>query len=158
MKGFGYCVWWKIKNHPINLIVQHLSKTFNTPAFEPHISIRTKLPYIPVEFVYPEFKDVITHQYKNMHTSSTYIYSWDAQFHAIEIPVAGPHLTYKSHVSVAYRLHQPFTEEELQLAERTVSEYHFTNILYNNLDVGVYDASSIHPEEWFRISKVYSAL
>lgn len=152
MKGFGYCLWWKIKNHPINHITKRLSNTFRTPTFAPHISIRTNFGYVPTELIFPERHDnVQTFQYR-LYDSSVRIPSWNTTFHALEIPVAGHFLSYKSHVSVAYRLHTPFTQDEIEQAERIIAQYHFDTILYECIDVGVYDCSSIHPGEWFCVT------
>ena len=84
--GFGYCVWWKIKNHPINHIVKRLSDTLRTPTFAPHISIRTNFSYVPTELVHPERRvDVKTFQYR-LYDSSVRIPSWGTTFHALAFP------------------------------------------------------------------------
>jgi hypothetical protein len=153
MTGFHNCVWWRLKNHPINRIVVRLAETLRTPLFEPHISIRTHLRYVPVELPYPENNALIKVSPDCVHDTSVYLSSWNTSFHAIELPVNGPYLSYRSHVSLAYRVGlDPFTREEVEQAKKILGEYQFGTILPEHLDVCVYDCSSVHPREWSRAS------
>jgi len=152
MAGFCNCLWWRLKNHPINRIVKRLADTLHTPFFEPHISIRTHLRYVPVALKSPENNTRIKVLPDHLHDTSVYMPSWGTSFHAIELPVDSPYLSYRSHVSLAYRVGiDPFTREEVEQAKKILDEYHFESILPEHVDVCVYDCSSVHPEEWSRV-------
>ena len=89
MQGFGFCVWWKLSaTHPLVGVQRALSQAWKTVSFEPHISVRTRLSFVPSEVPHPPSGGVRA-LVEEVRMTEEYIPSWDAVFYAIEVPVSG---------------------------------------------------------------------
>lgn len=151
MQGFGFCVWWKLSaTHPLVGVQRALSQAWKTVSFEPHISVRTRLSFVPSEVPHPPSGGVRA-LVEEVRMTEEYIPSWDAVFYAIEVPVqwAWP-LPRSPHVSVAYRMDRSFTPKEVAMASELVRTCE-PGILRGDLAAHVYDATSKHVHEWAKV-------
>jgi hypothetical protein len=148
MVGFGFCCWWKINSsHPIHAAIRLFSTTYGTPTFPPHITIRSKLDFVPTELKYPARYDTIDYVPSSIHATSTFIPSWNKHFHAIELPVKGTlDLPRHAHVSLAYRFDRPFNVNEIEQAMQWVQG--MTPLYYHDLECRVFDCHSPDLETW----------
>lgn len=146
--GFGFCCWWKINaSHPMHAVIRLFAKTYGTPTFSPHITIRSNLDFIPTELKYPARYDTIEYVPSSIHASSIFIPSWKKYFYALELPVKGTQdLPRDAHVSLAYRFDRPFNSSEIKQAMQWVLG--MTPLYYHDLECGVFDCHSSDLETW----------
>ena len=148
MEGFGICLWWTIsKAHPLAKVQRQVTRTFGTPAFDAHISVRTRLPVVPQEYPFP--KSPISVE-RRVYRTQERILSWDADFYALEVPVTPVWpLPRSAHVSLAYRFDRPFTDKEVALAEGMLRGWVGPHTLFpKDLEPEVRDARSKSIEAW----------
>lgn len=148
LKGYGFCVWWRLKpNHPISIVSKELSKRLNTPLFDTHISVRTKLTMVPSELPYPE--ETIKAKLP-LRVTSEYLSSWGKTLFALELPVEYTYpLPRNAHISLAYRFNNGFTKEEIDMAEQMLQTYNEWRQIHDT-DSVVYDVSSPRVE-WTQV-------
>lgn len=150
MKGFGLCVWWKLHaHHPLARISRELQQTTPTPPFEPHVSLRTRLSFVPREFPHPS-STPLTIERAGIRSSSVFLRSWDTDFYSLEVPVVPiwP-LPRNAHISLAYRLDRPFTSEEISRAGTLLP--HDLVVMPSDLSAQVYDCRSPEVGEWHSV-------
>ena len=140
MNGFGYCVWWKIcKEHPIVQTSLHLCRVFNSPKVPLHISVRTRMTFIPSELPY---NDAIINARLPIRVTSEYIPSWKKTLYALELPVEQIYpLPRNPHVTLAYRLNKNFSKDEILLATNVLTSNKKWNII-RKVESAVYDVTS----------------
>lgn len=140
MNGFGYCVWWKIcKQHPIVLTSLQLSDVFHSPKVPLHISVRTRMSFIPSEI--PHNESIINARLP-LRVTSEYIPSWKKTLYALELPVDRIyHLPKNPHVTLAYRLNKDFSKDEILLAKNLLTSKKNWNVI-RNVQSAVFDVTS----------------
>ena len=151
MQGFGYCIWWRLSGaHPLARAHRTLSQTWKTVLFEPHISVRTRLPFVPSEVPHPPSVGVCA-SLDNILATEEHIPSWKTMFYAMEVPVqwAWP-LPRSPHISLAYRMDRPFTPDELAMASELLKGCN-PFIRRRDLTAHVYDVRSNNVHEWAKV-------
>ena len=151
MQGFGHCIWWRLAgDHPLVRVHRTLSRTWKTVFFEPHISVRTRMSFVPSELPYPPSSGVCA-LFDDLRATEEYIPSWNTMFYAAEVPVrwAWP-LPRSPHISLAYRMDRPFTPKELAMASKLLQACD-PCILRSDLTVHVYDVTSKNVHEWAKV-------
>lgn len=140
MNGFGYCVWWKIcKQHPIVLTSLQLCEVFHSPSVPLHISVRTRMSFIPSEIPY---NHLVLKASLPLRVTSEYIPSWEKTLYALELPVEKIYpLPRNPHVTLAYRLNKDFSNDEIRLATNLLTSYKDWNNI-RKVESAVYDVTS----------------
>jgi len=156
--GFGICFWWRIRSsHPLFTIQQQLSKTYRTPTFPPHITIRSGMNFAPQELSFLPMHESIELLPSKMHASTTFLRSWEQEFYALELPVCGSsYLPRDAHVSLAYRFDRPFTPEEILHAQQLVE--HITPLKYDHVESVVYDCQTMDVTKWKKFKQEKSVV
>ncbi len=152
MIGFGFCLWWKLSNHSLIRIGKHFSEHFQTATFEPHISIRTKMSFIPSELPYPTQRQLYCRQ--KVRATGEFISSWNKHFYALELPVEKNdwYLPPNAHISLAYRFDRPFTNKDIAYAQEYLNKvdgYH--TISKDQIKVEVYDVRKDDIYSWHAV-------
>ena len=153
MTGFGYCVWWKLHaTHPLVHISRQLQQTTPLPFFEPHVSVRTRLWFVPQEIPHPS-STPLTIERTGLRLSSEVLRSWNnTTFYSLEVPVVPiwP-LPRNAHLSLAYRLDRPFTSSELDMAKTLLRPLQDLVIMPHHLSAHVYDCRSSDIGAWHAV-------
>ncbi len=142
--GFGICTWWKLIPPPsMRNIVGTIREKLNSPPFPLHITVGTH--GTAAAFAHPPPPSVCLT--KTVKASS--IYMWGTTFNAVELKVNGDTLPGSAHISLAYRVGKPFSEEEVTYVCELVAQINSKDTL--QFEFCKYNASSQHCNEWFRV-------
>jgi hypothetical protein len=144
---FGYCVWYKINDTRINNIIKEISKIVNSDSFPGHITINSKLNIEEAEKIFD----------KNMKNGIPYfikigdIYQTrDNNFYALQIDYLhnGENQKRNYHISLAYRLDKPFSNNEIEKVRHFISNYDINLVNSNDINITLNDCHYSNWKHW----------
>jgi hypothetical protein len=125
MIGFGYCIWYCISIlDGIYALQKKIITLLHTPDFIPHITLQSHLNNVNlhqhscIQQKYAFFISGVPY------TSETIVKGWSQPFYCIELPLINKYNNKTYHVSLAYRLKDKFTAEEMKKVLHLYSLYH----------------------------------
>ena len=147
---FNHCVWYSIhRDHKICKLIGKLSAIFNSCFFQGHITIASRLTFDDANNEYvkqctlvkPWFKLVGIPYQTNVENFYT------IQHHCEMYGVKG---LGDFHVSLAYRLNRPFTDEDLETVADLIpiDSIHSTDIY-----ISLNDCRSLMPIHWKQLKR-----
>ena len=147
---FGFCIWYTVsRDHSLSVFVKNLSYVFKTPMFTPHITVASclKRSDADAEFlrtigrVKPWFK-LVGAPYQTK-TDNVYTVEYRCALNGID-SLTG------FHIFLAYRLNDPFTEQELEHVESMIPT---TVIFAPDVYISLNDCRTTLPVHWNQIKR-----
>jgi len=152
---FGYCIWYTlIGESRLCKLILNLSNKFKTDLFKGHITVHSKLNEQTANNLYriqccitkPWFSiDGNVYQTESVSENNTRFYALQQDYLMYNIERLGRH-----HVSLAYRINRPFTEEEIEYANSMVP---IDTICENEMFVSLNDCKSCLPKHWNQLKR-----
>jgi len=142
---FGYCVWYALyHDHPVNLLVRHLAVQFGTGMFYAHIAMEKKIPLQEARVAFGHHQQIPIPWFKMTgdicQTTVGRFYALEQHCDMYNVKRLG-----SFHVSLAYRLDQPFTKEEINTVRLLVP----TDMIHSaDLYLALMDCTSRSPKYW----------
>ena len=143
---FGKCVWYQLSDtHNLNNIIKLFYTRFLTSKYKAHITA----DYNILESEYKNTKYNLKNNYRFLKVGDPYVHS-DGEFYAIQqdynllsdTSVSCNHLY---HVSLAYKVNQTFTEEELEY----IKKLNIPDFIYKkDIEIHLWDCDSIYTTDW----------
>ena len=142
---FGICIWFKLnENNYYNKIIKDLLIKLNLKYFEGHLTEKYNLNICEAKTHYNNVKD---NNYIFSPINKIYSTS-NGNFHSLQLDFSNNINEKIYHISLAYRIDRPFTDEEIEISN---------NIKYNKIikkndyTINIYDCDSINTENWKKI-------
>jgi hypothetical protein len=112
---FNYCVWYRVKNNSINLLIKELALKFNTNIYNAHLTIEHSLELSEAITIYNKFN--IKKNPRFLLIGIPY-QTKKEDFYAIQQDYIEDCFINKKiyHISLAYRVGSKFTKDELEIA------------------------------------------
>lgn len=147
---FGFCVWYALHiDHPFATLVNNLAYVFKTPKFQPHITVSMHLKKNDADAMFlktlarakPWFR-LVGEPYQTK-TEKFYAIQQDCAINGIE---SLAHF----HISYAYRLNEPFTEDEIAHASTFIPR---SSIQSKDYFIALMDCRTFMPVHWQQLKR-----
>ena len=145
---FDVCVWYKLPDtHGLSRLVRQYSSKLDTPAFDAHITIMSRLNNKQASEVVNNYKSIETPTFKVYgEPYSTY----RNKFASIQVDLLENGIKTDHHVSLAYRLNKEFTRKEVSLVN--IPNLRSFNIIQgSDLKIVQMDCYEFNPTYWVRM-------
>ena len=144
---FGYCVWYKINDIRINNIIKDISKIVNSDYFPAHITINSKLKLEEAEKI---FNKNIKNIPPNFIKIGDIYQTRDNKFYALQIDYLynGQHQKRNYHISLAYKLDEPFTYDEIEKVKNFINNYDINMVNSNDINVTLNNCHNSSWKQW----------
>ena len=142
---FGYCIWSKLHpNHYYNDLIKIITNKFNLKQHSAHFTLKYKLSLLK-SFI--EIKNNYNSEYLFCPVNRIYKMSTD-NFHSLQLDFISNDINDTLHISLAYRLDRPFTDEEVEFANKNCQHKLVYGKDYTN---HIYYCNSLNSNNWFKI-------
>jgi hypothetical protein len=142
---FGYCIWSKLHpNHYYNDLIKIVTNEFNLKQHPAHFTLKYNLSLLKG---FMEIKNYYNSEYLFFPVNKIYQKSKD-DFHALQLDFISNDINETLHISLAYRLDRPFTEEEVNFANDNYEDKLVYKKDYTN---HIYYCNSVDSDKWFKI-------
>ena len=152
---FDHCVWYTLySNHRLPKLIRHLSEKFHTDMYRGHITIHSHQNATTADHLYklqsqitkPWFKlSGRVYQTKTISKTHNSFYALQQDYHMYGIKRLGDY-----HVSLAYRINRPFTEEEIAYANGMVP---VDTIWSCEFYLSLNDCRTLLPKHWNQLKR-----
>ena len=152
---FGYCVWYTIdRSHRLNVLIHRLAIRFRTDFFPGHITLHSHMTKQNASHHYA-LQCKITKPWFHSH-GSTYQTKTTSSTKDVFYAIQQNYLMYNEqrlgiyHVSLAYRVNVPFTEEDILYAASLIP---VDNIWAEDMYLSLNDCGTILPKHWIQLKR-----
>ena len=161
---FKYCVWYELnKHHTINEIIMKIAFFLHTDMYRGHITINSHLTKENSFYLYNNVYD--TNRSNTFNLVGNIYQTKTDNFYALQIDYkAKNNINYpnnfisnrekgKFHISIAYKLDEPFTESQIKMAQAIIDKYKNDIAIINRNDIllAVYFCNDKFPSYWKKI-------
>ena len=142
---FGYCIWSKLHpNHYYNDLIKIVTNKFNLKQHPAHFTLKYNLSLLKG---FMAIKNYYNSEYLFCPVNKIYQKSKN-NFHALQLDFISNDINETLHISIAYRLDRPFTEEEVKFANDNYEDKLVYKKDYTN---HIYYCNSVDSDKWFKI-------
>lgn len=152
---FGHCVWYTLNsNCRLTKLIRHLSEKFHTDIYRAHITLHSHNNATTADHLYklqsqitkPWFKlKGNVYQTKTISRTNNEFYALQQNYEMYGIGRLGDY-----HVSLAYRINRPFTEEEIAYANGMVP---VDTIWSCEFYLSLNDCRTLLPKHWNQLKR-----
>jgi hypothetical protein len=149
---FNYCIWYTlVHDHRLNVLIRTLAQHLRTDFYHGHITVHSRLEKQEANNTYAMLCKITKPWYKlhgtiyQTETIDTGLYALQQDYYMYDVERLGKH-----HVSLAYRIGNPFTEEEIAYANSLIPVDHIWN---SDIYISLNDCRSVLPKHWNQIKR-----